>query len=263
MTGNKPFTVTVSQLNRRIALMLKGDKSLAGLVVRGELSNVTLHSSGHLFFTLRDESAAVRGVMFRSNAERLAFLPEEGMSVIVTGNVQCFERDGVYQIYAVEIAPSGAGEQAVAQKQLKERLLKEGIFSRKRPLPTFPQKICVITAETGAAIRDILNVLERRCPTVRVIFIPALVQGDKAPESICRAFRLAEGTDADLVIFGRGGGSAEDLSAFDTEAVARAVYLSPIPTISAVGHEIDVCLADLAADLRAPTPSAAAELAVP
>lgn len=263
MTQNKPFTVTVSQLNRRIAMMIKGDKSLAGLSVRGELSNVKLHSSGHLFFTLRDEACAVRGVMFRASAERLTFLPEDGMSVIVTGNVQCFERDGVYQIYASEIAPSGAGEQAVAQKQLKERLLKEGIFSRKRPLPEFPETICVITAETSAALQDVLNILGRRCPTVRVILISALVQGEKAPDSICRAFALANGMDADLIIFGRGGGSAEDLSAFDTEQVARAVYGSRIPTVSAVGHETDVCIADLAADLRAPTPSAAAELAVP
>lgn len=263
MTENKPFSVTVSQLNRRIALMLKGDKTLSGLSVRGELSNVKPHTSGHLYFTLRDETSAVRGVMFRSYADQLTFRPEEGMSVTVTGNVQCFERDGVYQLYASEIVPSGAGEQAVAQKQLKERLYKEGVFSRKRPLPRFPEKICVITAETGAALQDILNILGRRCPTVRVILIPAAVQGEKAPESICRAFARANETDADTIIFGRGGGSAEDLSAFDTEQVARAVYGSRIPTISAVGHETDVCIADLAADLRAPTPSAAAELAVP
>lgn len=263
MTGNKPLIVTVSQLNRRIAVMLKGDRTLSGLSVRGELSSVKLHTSGHIYFTLRDEVSAVRGVMFRSNAERLAFLPEEGMSVVVTGNVQCFERDGVYQLYANEIVPSGAGEQAVAQKQLKERLYKEGIFSRKRPLPAFPERICVITAETGAALQDVLNILGRRCPTVRVILIPALVQGEKAPDSICRAFARANETDADVIIFGRGGGSAEDLSAFDTEQVARAVYGSRIPTVSAVGHETDVCIADLAADLRAPTPSAAAELAVP
>ncbi len=259
----KPFVVTVSQLNRRIATLVKGDPTLLGLSVRGEISNFKLHSSGHMFFSLRDEASVVRAVMFRANAGQLSFLPEDGMSVIVTGNVQCFERDGVYQIYVSRIVPDGEGERAVAQKQLRERLQKEGLFTRKRPIPEMPKKICLITAETGAAIRDLLNILGRRDPLVGVVFIPALVQGEKAPESICRAFRLANETDADVIVFGRGGGASEDLSAFDTEQVARAVYESRIPTISAVGHEIDFCIADLAADLRASTPSEAAELAVP
>lgn len=263
MTERKPAVVTVSQLNRRIMSLLKADMTLLGLSVRGEISNFKRHSSGHLFFSLRDEVSSVRAVMFRTNAERLTFLPEEGMSVVVTGNVQCFERDGVYQIYVQQIIPDGEGERAVAQKQLRERLQKEGIFSQKRPLPKFPEKICLITAETSAAVHDFLNILGRRDPLVRVILIPALVQGEKAPDSICRAFCLANGTDADLILFGRGGGTSEDLSAFDTERVARAVYESRIPTISAVGHEIDMCIADLAADRRAATPSEAAELAVP
>lgn len=263
MTERKPAVVTVSQLNRRIMSLLKADMTLLGLSVRGEISNFKRHSSGHLFFSLRDEVSSVRAVMFRTNAERLTFLPEEGMSVVVTGNVQCFERDGVYQIYVQQIIPDGEGERAVAQKQLRERLQKEGIFSQKRPLPKFPEKICLITAETSAAVHDFLNILGRRDPLVRVILIPALVQGEKAPDSICRAFCLANGTDADLILFGRGGGASEDLSAFDTERVARAVYESRIPTISAVGHEIDMCIADLAADRRAATPSEAAELAVP
>ncbi len=256
--------VTVSQLNRRVALMLKNDKGFAGLSVRGEISNFTVHSkSGHIYFSLKDEAASVKAVMFRSNAKRLTFLPQNGMSVIVVGSVQCYERDGVYQIYVSRIIPAGAGEQAVAQKQLKERLLKEGIFAQKRPRPRFPKKICVITAETGAALQDILNILGRRDPLVHVVLIPALVQGSGAPDSICGALERANRTDADLILFGRGGGSAEDLSAFNTEQVARAVYASRIPTISAVGHETDWCVADLAADFRAPTPSAAAELAVP
>ncbi len=261
---NKPFIVTVSQLNRKIFLMLKGEKTFSDLHIRGEISNFTLHNkSGHMYFSLKDEATAIKVVMFRSNAEKLSFLPEDGMSVIVRGSVQCYEKDGTCQIYAAEIIPDGAGAQAVALEQLKAKLEGEGLFSQKRQLPRFPEKICVITAETGAAIQDIINIISRRYPICSIVLIPVLVQGINAPDSIVDAFIKSGKTGADLIIFGRGGGSSEDLSAFNSEKVVRAVFESSIPTISAVGHEIDVSLSDFAADLRAPTPSAAAELAVP
>ncbi len=264
MTANKPFVVTVSQLNRRISILLSGEKAFADLSVRGEISNLTIHyKSGHIYFSLKDETASVKVVMFRSNAQRLTFLPESGMNIIVRGSVQCYERDGVYQIYANDIIPDGAGQQAIAFEQLKNRLNEEGLFAQKRPIPQFPKKIAVVTSETGAAFQDILNILNRRYPLVKVILFPVTVQGEKAPESIANGLAAANQTDADVIIFGRGGGSAEDLSAFNTELVARAVFSSNIPTISAVGHEIDFSLADFTADMRAPTPSAAAELAVP
>lgn len=264
MTPNKLFVVTVSQLNRRISVLLSGEKTFADLCVRGEISNLTIHyKSGHIYFSLKDETASVKAVMFRSNAEKLDFLPEEGMSVVVRGSVQCFERDGVYQIYANEIIPEGAGKQALAFEQLKEKLSAEGLFSQKRAIPQFPKKIAVVTSETGAALQDILNILARRYPFVKVVLIPVTVQGESAPKSVASGIKTANETDADVIIFGRGGGSAEDLSAFNTELVARAVFASRIPTISAVGHEIDFSIADFTADMRAPTPSAAAELAVP
>ena len=264
MTPNKPFVVTVSQLNRRISVLLSGEKTFADLCVRGEISNLTIHyKSGHIYFSLKDKTASVKAVMFRSNAEKLDFLPEDGMSVVVRGSVQCFERDGVYQIYANEIIPEGAGKQALAFEQLKEKLSAEGLFSQKRAIPQFPKKIAVVTSETGAALQDILNILGRRYPFVKVVLIPVTVQGESAPKSIANGIKTANETDADVIIFGRGGGSAEDLSAFNTELVARAVFASRIPTISAVGHEIDFSIADFTADMRAPTPSAAAELAVP
>lgn len=264
MTPNKPLTVTVSQLNRRISVLLAGEKSFEDLCVRGEISNLTIHyKSGHIYFSLKDETAAVKAVMFRSNAQKLDFLPENGMKVVVRGSIQCYERDGVYQIYANDIIPEGVGQQAIAFEQLKKRLDEEGLFSQNRPIPQLPNKIAVVTSETGAALQDILNILNRRYPLVKVVLIPVTVQGEKAPTSIADGIAAANQTDADVIIFGRGGGSAEDLSAFNTELVARAVFASKIPTISAVGHEIDFSISDFAADLRAPTPSAAAELAVP
>ncbi len=264
MTANKPFTVTVSQLNRRISLMLKNEKSFSDLCVKGEISNLTIHyKSGHIYFSLKDDMSSVKAVMFRSFAEKLSFLPEEGMSVVVRGSVQSYEKDGIYQIYASEIIPDGIGAQAAALEQLKTKLEKEGLFSQKRKLPLFPEKICVITAETGAALQDIINIIGRRYPVAEIVLLPVLVQGEKAADSIVGAFRKSGKTGADLTIFGRGGGSSEDLSAFNDERVVRAVFESSIPTISAVGHETDITLSDFAADLRAPTPSAAAELAVP
>ncbi len=264
MTANKPFTVTVSQLNRKISLMLKAEKSLSDICIKGEISNLTIHNkSGHIYFSLKDDASSVKAVMFSSYTQQLEFMPEDGMSVIVRGSVQCYEKGGIYQIYAVEIIPDGIGVQAAALEQLKNKLEKEGLFSQKRPLPEFPERICVITAETGAAIHDIINVIGRRYPVAELILLPVLVQGENAPDSIVKAFQKSGKTGADLIIFGRGGGSSEDLSAFNSEIVVRAVFNSSIPTISAVGHETDVSLSDFAADMRAPTPSAAAEIAVP
>lgn len=264
MTANKPFTVTVSQLNRRISVLLANEKAFEDLCVSGEISNLTIHyKSGHIYFSLKDETASVKAVMFRSNAQRLDFIPEDGMKVVVRGSIKCYERDGVYQIYANDIIPEGVGQQAIAFEQLKKRLDEEGLFSQKRPIPQLPKKIAVVTSETGAALQDILNILNRRYPLVKVLLFPVTVQGEKAPASIADGIAAANATDADVIIFGRGGGSAEDLSAFNTELVARAVFNSKIPTISAVGHEIDFSIADFVADMRAPTPSAAAELAVP
>lgn len=261
---NKPFVVTVSQLNRRIALILKGEKAFTDISIRGEISNFTYHSkSGHIYFTLKDETSSLKAVMFRSYAENLSFTPENGMAVIVRGSVQCFERDGIYQLYAYEIAADGEGDMANEFEVLKKKLDEEGLFKRKRPIPAVPKRIIVITSDTGAALQDILNILNRRYPFVKVLVIPAMVQGEYAPDSIASAFKKAEEIGGDTIIFGRGGGSAEDLSAFNTETVARAVFASSIPTISAVGHETDFTIADFVADLRAPTPSAAAELSVP
>ena len=261
---NKPLTVTVSQLNRKISLMLSSEKTFSDLCIKGEISNFKLHDkSGHIFFSLKDDTSEIKAVMYNFNAVNLRFIPENGMAVVVRGAVKCYEKSGTYQLYASEIIPDGIGEQAIAFEQLKEKLKDEGLFSQKRSLPRFPEKICVITAETGAALQDILNILGRRYPICSVHIIPTLVQGEKSPDSIVNSFEIAQKTGSDLIIFGRGGGSAEDLSAFNAEKVVRAVYNSKIPTISAVGHETDVSLSDFAADLRAPTPSAAAELAVP
>lgn len=258
------LVVTVSQINRRLALMLKGDKDLQNISVRGEISNLKYHTSGHIYFSVRDDSASIKAVMFRSYAEKLNITLENGMNVVVTGAVQFYERDGVCQLYAYSIdREEGVGDGALSFEQLKNKLSEEGLFEQKRPLPEIPRSICVVTSETGAAIKDIMNVLSRRYPFVRVKLISVLVQGAEAPESIADGINKAQDSGCDLIIFGRGGGSAEDLSAFNAEVVARAVFASKIPTISAVGHEIDFSISDLVADVRAATPSAAAEIAVP
>lgn len=259
------FVVTVSQINRRLALLIKDDKQIQNISVKGELSNFVEHfKSGHMYFTLRDGDASIKGVMFKSYAEKLRFDPENGMNVIVTGSVQLYERDGICQIYAVDMErDEGIGEGADSFEQIKQKLLKEGLFEQKRPLPEVPKSICVVTSETGAAIKDILNVLSRRYPFVKVKLVPVLVQGTDAPMSVAKGMETAQKSGCDVIIFGRGGGSSEDLSAFNTEVVARAVFASKIPTISAVGHEIDYSISDFVADMRAPTPSAAAEIAVP
>ncbi|MGN0580916.1 MAG: exodeoxyribonuclease VII large subunit [Ruminococcus sp.] len=258
--------LTVSQINRYISFRFKEDKNIQGIMVKGEISNFVEHyRSGHLYFTLKDGESAIKAVMFASAAARLRFSPEDGMSVIVSGSVSVFERDGVYQLYVTDIQPDGAGAVSIALEQLKKKLSKEGIFdtAHKRPVPVMPQKIGAVTSLSGAAVRDIVNVLSRRYPIGELYCVNALVQGENAPESVCRGIMKAESLGCDVIIVGRGGGSSEDLSAFNSEKVAYAIYNCNVPVISAVGHETDFSIADLAADLRAPTPSAAAELAVP
>lgn len=258
--------LTVTQINKYISFSIKGDKNLQGIMVKGEISNFVRHfRSGHMYFTLKDSESAVKAVMFSSAASRLKFLPEDGMAVVVSGSVSVYERDGVYQLYVNDIVPEGAGKAGAALEQLKKKLAKEGIFdsAHKRPLPEMPAKIGVVTSLSGAAVRDIINVLTRRYPIGEIYAVNALVQGNEAPDSICRGIIKAENAGCDVIIVGRGGGSSEDLSAFNTEKVAYGIYNCKVPVISAVGHEVDFTIADLAADMRAPTPSAAAELSSP
>lgn len=258
--------LTVSQLNRYVAFKLKEDKNLHGKLIRGEISNFTNHAkSGHFYFTLKDSESSVKAVMFRDMASRLPFMPKNGMKVIVSADVRVYERDGVYQLYVTDMQPDGAGALYLALEQLKEKLSREGVFdeSRKKTLPAMPKKIGIVTSTDAAALQDMLNILSRRYPLAEVTVFPAAVQGETASDSICRAVGYADKRGMDLLICGRGGGSFEDLSAFNTEAVARCIHGCSTPIISAVGHETDFTVADMAADLRAPTPSAAAELAAP
>lgn len=262
--GEEP--ITVSALNEYIKALLEGTPFLRRVYLRGEISNFTNHRSGHLYFSLKDEGGLVRAVMFRGSASRLAFLPENGMKVLVRGSVSLFVRDGSYQIYVNEMEPDGVGALYLAFERLKKKLAAEGLFSeeRKRPLPKIPTRIGVITSPTGAAVRDIMNILGRRFPYAEVLLYPALVQGSDAPASLIRGLEALNGRGSvDVIIIGRGGGSIEDLWAFNDEALARAIAASRIPVISAVGHETDFTIADFVADRRAPTPSAAAEIAVP
>lgn len=254
--------LSVSQINRYISFKLKEDKKLSGVMIRGEISNFTAHRSGHFYFTLKDNESAIKAVMFRSNAQKVKFMPQDGMNVIAMGSISVFERDGLYQIYVTDIIPDGVGSVYIANQQLREKLRKEGIFdeSAKRPVPQLPKKIGAVTSETGAALQDIINVLSRRYPVCELMVFNTLVQGTDAADSISRSMMNAAKADCDVIILARGGGSLEDLSAFNTEKVAYAIYNSSVPVISAVGHETDVTIADLAADLRAPTPSAAAEM---
>lgn len=258
--------LTVTQINRYISFKLKEDRNIQSIMVQGEISNFTNHyRTGHLYFTLKDGESSIKAVMFASAASRLKFVPEDGMSVIISGSVSVFERDGVYQLYVNDIQPYGAGAEYIAIEQLKAKLAKEGIFdnAHKRQLPVMPSKIGVVTSKSGAALRDVVNILSRRYPIGELLIVNALVQGSSAADSVCKGIMKAELAGCDVIIVGRGGGSAEDLSAFNSEKVARAVYNSNVPIISAVGHETDYSLADLAADMRAPTPSAAAELVAP
>lgn len=258
---------TVSEINGYIKRLFDTDSLMQSVMITGEISNLSNHyRTGHLYFSLKDEAAAIKAVMFNRQAARLRFVPENGMKVTVIGRISAYERDGVYQIYVDVMQPDGAGSLAVAFEQLKKKLSEEGLFdqSRKRNLPPFPKRIGVITSPTGAAVQDIFNILGRRYPLADIVFEPVSVQGVSAPSEMIRALeKLGRRNIVDLIIIGRGGGSVEDLWCFNDELLARAVAACPVPVISAVGHETDFTICDFAADLRAPTPSAAAELAVP
>lgn len=258
--------VEVSQLNAYIKNTMDSDFLLQNIWVRGELSNFKLHYSGHMYMSLKDSEGVLRAVMFRMAAQSLRFVPENGMQVLCRGRVSVFPRDGAYQLYIEEMEPDGVGALTIAFEQMKARLEQEGLFApeRKKPIPRFPSCIGVATSATGAAVQDITNILRRRWPMAKIILHPVLVQGEGAAEEIAAAIlRFNTEKEADVLIVGRGGGSQEDLWAFNEEVVARAVAESSIPVISAVGHETDFTICDFVADLRAPTPSAAAELCVP
>ena len=257
--------LSIKEVNRYIRMKMEGDPRLQDVWLRGEISNFTHHSSGHMYFTLKDSDSRIRTIMFASHNQKLAFRPKEGTKVIARGNITVYERDGQYQFYALHMQPDGIGSLFMAFEQLKERLNAEGLFGqeRKRSIPRYPAAIGVITSPTGAAVRDILITLRRRQPGVAVLLYPVLVQGTQAAGSIAQAIEaMNRSGEVDVLIVGRGGGSLEELWAFNEEVVARAIAASTIPIISAVGHETDFTISDFVADLRAPTPTAAAELAV-
>ena len=257
---------SVSEVNEYVRLLLDSDPSLAGLYVRGEISNYKKYPSGHHYFTLKDENGAIRCVMFRGSAVSLRFKPDNGMKVIAFGRVTVYPRDGAYQLYVNSLTPDGAGELYMAFEQLKEELMKAGLFdpAHKKPLPEYPERIAVITSPAGAAVHDMIRILGTRYPAAKVILLPVRVQGEEAPAEIAGAIRYANRHKvADVIITGRGGGSLEDLWAFNDKRVAVAIFESEIPVISAVGHEPDVTISDFVADVRASTPSNAAEICVP
>lgn len=259
-------TLTVTELNNRIKELFDLDPMLADVCVRGELSNYKVYPSGHHYFTIKDSESSLRCVMFKSSASKLRFRPENGMSVMVFGRVSVYPRDGAYQLYTSSIMPVGTGDLQIAFEQLKAKLSAEGLFDRehKKPLPEFPERIAIITSSAGAAVHDMIRILNRRWPMAKVLLLPVRVQGMEAPAEIAGALQYANEYElADLIITGRGGGSVEDLWAFNDEHVARAIFASRIPVISAVGHEPDVTISDYVADARASTPSNAAEIAVP
>ena len=256
----------VTEVNHLVKLLLDGEPMLQNIAVRGELSNYKIYPSGHHYFSLKDAEGAIRCVMFKGQAQRLRFRPENGMKVVVTGRVTVFPRDGAYQLYCATLTPEGVGDLAVAFEQLKQKLYAEGLFdpAHKKPLPAYPERIAVITSSAGAAVHDMIRILRRRYPIAKVILLPVRVQGAEAPAEIVGAIRYANRFHiGDVIITGRGGGSMEDLWAFNDERVARAIYASEIPVISAVGHEPDVTIADFVADARTSTPSNASEIAVP
>ena len=257
--------VTISDLNRYIKAKFDMDTHLNHVYLKGEISNFKHHTRGHFYFTLKDENSRIAAVMFASSAKNVAFEPEDGMKVLVSGRIALYEATGSYQIYVDSMELDGIGNLYLEFERLKKELAKEGLFDRehKKAIPKFPKKIGIITAPTGAAIRDILSTIKRRYPICETILFPALVQGTGAKESVVKQLNKAQEYDLDVIICGRGGGSIEDLWAFNEEIVARAIYNSKIPVISAVGHEIDFTIADYVADLRAPTPTGAAEMAVP
>ncbi len=261
------LTITVSQLNTYLKSVIESDKKLSDIFIKGEISNFTHHyKSGHLYFTLKDSQASLRVVMFNSYAQQLKFLPDNAMNVIVRGSVSVYERDGVYQLYAREIQPDGIGALYLAYEQLKNKLQAQGLFApeHKKPLPAYPKHIGIIAGADSAALADMLSIIQRRYPIAKVTVYPALVQGIGAPQSLQNGIAHFEAhPGCDVLIIGRGGGSLEDLYAFNDEGLARAIYACGIPVVSAVGHQTDYTIADFVADLRAPTPSAAAELVTP
>lgn len=256
--------ISVSALTAQIKAALSG-RTFQNIAVQGEISNFIHHTSGHMYFSLKDDQSRIKAVMFRGRNRLLNFTPQNGDTLIARGSLGVYEPNGEYQLYVDQLSLRGVGDLHLAFLKLKERLEKEGLFApeRKIPLPFFPAKIGVVTSPDGAAVRDIIQVLSRRCPAVKVVVFPAAVQGEGAPASLIKALRQAQDTDLDLIIIGRGGGSFEELAAFNDENLARAIALCPLPVISAVGHETDFTISDFVADLRAPTPSAGAELAVP
>ena len=263
-SSNKVLTIT--ELNNYIKGLFDNDPLLSDIWLKGEISNFKFHSTGHLYFSLKDEGSVIKAVMFKSYASRLPFAPENGMKILCHGRISSFVRDGQYQIYLDSMEPDGVGSLYIAFEQLKKKLEAQGLFNpaRKKPLPKIPSKIGIITSPTGAAIRDMINVSGRRFPYAKIILYPTLVQGPDAPPQLVEGLRyFNENNTADVIIIGRGGGSIEDLWAFNDERVAYAVAMSKIPVISAVGHETDFTICDFVADRRAPTPSAAAEIAVP
>ena len=262
-----PRVLTVSQLNFYIKSLIENDSKLNIVFLSGEISNLTDHyRSGHIYLSLKDEKSVIRAVMFSGNARNLRFKPTDGMKVICRGRVAVYEPTGQYQLYIEDMQPDGIGALTLAYEQLKKKLADKGLFdsAHKKPLPRFPKTVGVITSPTGAAVQDIRNILYRRFPCINIVMCPVLVQGDSAPEQLVRAVKTLDMYNAcDVIIIGRGGGSIEDLWAFNDETLANAIYDCKIPVISAVGHETDFTICDFVADMRAPTPSAAAELAVP
>ncbi len=266
MEAVSPTVYSVTELNNYVKSLLDNDGNLKSVFVTGEISNFKNHYSGHMYMTIKDEGGAIKAVMFSSYASRLKFVPENGMKVIIFGSVSLYNKEGSYQFYITDMQPDGIGALNLAFEQLKEKLGNEGLFDarNKKQIPRFPVKIGVATAPDGAAVRDVFSVLKRRYPVAEIVFCPVAVQGASAAPEITEAIRLFNAqSECDVLIIGRGGGSLEDLWAFNEEIVARAIFESDIPVISAVGHETDFTIADFVADLRAPTPSAAAELAVP
>ena len=260
------YIFTVTELNQFIKDLLDNVPPLTDLLLRGEISNYKMYPSGHHYFTLKDGQCAVKCVLFKGSAMKLRFRPENGMQVIASGRISVYPRDGAYQLYCTGLSPDGVGDLSVAYEQLKEKLRLEGLFdeAHKKPLPPYPQRIAIVTSPAGAAIHDMIRILRRRYPIAKVLLLPVRVQGTEAPAEIAGAIRYANRHQlADVLITGRGGGSLEDLWAFNDERVARAIYDSEIPVISAVGHEPDVAISDFVADRRASTPSNAAEIAVP
>lgn len=257
--------ITVSQLTRYIKYKIDNDVNLNEVFLKGEISNFKAHSRGHFYFTLKDEGSRINAIMFASNTKKIKFLPTDGMKVLVTGKISVFEANGGYQIYVNDMIEDGVGNLYIAFEQLKKKLELEGLFelSKKKAIPKIPKRVGVVTAPTGAAIKDIISTIKRRWPLTEILLFPALVQGEMAAEDIVKQIKFSENYDLDTLIVGRGGGSIEDLWPFNEEIVARAIYECKTPIISAVGHEIDFTIADFVADLRAPTPTGAAEMAVP